>query len=301
MKNKQNNTAVRALEVLKLLNYEDITQEEIINHIFSTKKSEYELRSDSLYKYFNTFKLFGINVCKNKGKYSIDKATFLSDFTNKEIETINFIYSYAKKIYKEDNLKEFEFLLQNLLKHSNQALTITEIDTIKYLKNTNIKTNKENLEKFCKLCKDNQRISFDYFNKFLNKLQSFIVEPNEVILTPAGEILKAFNPEIAEIQNFNIEEITNLKQLPVMSKSMNIKNSVTFELKGRLALSYELKKGERIIKMDKNSIVVSNSEEDKQELLKRLLRYGISCEILYPKVFKTRFLNTLDKIRNIYE
>ena len=55
MKIKQSNTAVRALEVLKLLNYDDMTQEEIISHIFSAKKSNYELRADSLYKYFNTF------------------------------------------------------------------------------------------------------------------------------------------------------------------------------------------------------------------------------------------------------
>lgn len=301
MKSKQNNTAVRALEVLRLLSYEDITQEEIITHIFSAKKSEYELRTDSLYKYFNTFKLFGINICKNKGKYSLEKSVFLSKFTEKEIETMNFLYSYAKKIYKDENLKEFKLLLENVLKYTNQPITINEVDIIKYLKNSDIKTNKENLEKFCQLCKDNQRISFDYFNKFLNKLQSFTVEPNEVILTPAGEILKAFNPEIAEIQNFNIDEITNLKQFPVMSKSMNIKNSVTFKLKGRLALSYELKKGERVITMEQNSIVVSNSEEDKQELLKRLLRYGVSCEILYPKTFKTKFLNTLDKIKSIYE
>ena len=35
--------------------------------------------------------------------------------------------------------------------------------------------------------------------------------------------------------------------------------------------------------------------------MKRLLRYGVSCEILYPKVFKDRFLNLIDRIKAVYK
>lgn len=302
MKTKANDTAIRALEVLKLLSFEELTQDEIINHIFKTKKSDYELRTDSLYKYLNTFKLLGINISKSKNKYSISNIPFKTDFTEKELETIKFLYSYIQEVCSNDAKEQLKKLFDNLLKNTSTSNLLNEnIDTKSYLKRLEIKINKENVQKFCTLCKEKQRISFTYFNRALNTKQAFTVEPNEVIIMPTGEILKAFNPEIAEIQNFQIEDITDLKQLPIMAKTINIKNSVTFIIKGRLALAYELKNGERIIKSDEDYIVVSNSEEDKDELIKRLLRYGFSCEILYPKTLKARFVQILKNIKNLYD
>lgn len=301
MATKASETAVRALEVLKLLSFEEKTQDEIIKHIFQAKKSDYELRKDSLYKYLNTFKLFGINVIRNKGKYTLSNLPLNIDFTEKEIETIKFLYSYAQEICPADTANQFKLLLNKLLKSSNQEILLETVDIKNYLKKLKLSTNKENIEKFGMLCKEKQRISFLYRNSVLNETQKFVVEPIEVIATPMGEILKAFNPDIAEVQNFQIEDITELKQLPTMVKSMSVRNAVTFELKGRLALAYELKKGERVIKKEKSSLIVSNSEEDKEELMKRLLRYGVSCEILYPKVFKDRFLNLIDRIKAVYK
>lgn len=302
MTTKSNDTAIRALEVLKLLSYDELTQEEIIEHIFKSKKSDYELRTDSLYKYLNTFKILGINIVKNKNKYTLTNLPLKVKLTEKEVDTIKFLYAYTQEICPKDSALQFKILLQNLLKNSTYEDNLLEnIDIKTYLKNLKIKTNKENIQKFCSLCKEKQRISFTYYNRALNHNQMFTVEPNEVIITPTGEILKAFNPEIAEMQNFQIEDISDIKQLPIMVKSVNIKNSVTFLLKGRLALVYELKNGERIIKTDEDGIVISNSEEDKEELLKRLLRYGKSCKILYPKTFRTKFINTLNNIKKLYE
>lgn len=298
---KSNDTAIRALEVLKILSYNELTQEEIIDFIFKSKKSEYEMRKDSLYKYLNTFKIFGINVIKNKNKYTLESIPLKTNFSEKELNTINFLYTYAQEICPENSAKELKKLLENLLKNTNyKNLSLENIDTKNILKKIKIKTNKEKTQTFCLLCKEGQRISFDYFNRVLNQQQTFIVEPDEVIITPTGEILKAFNPEIAEMQNFQIEDISNVKQLPTKARTINVKNSVTFKLKGRLALAYELKNGERVIKMENDNIVISNSEEDKDELLRRLLRYGTACEILYPKSYRTKFLDTLKNIKELY-
>ena len=97
MKTKSNDTAVRALEVLKLLSCEEMTQEQIIEHIFKSKKSDYELRTDSLYKYLNTFKLFGLNVVKNNGKFVLEKAPLGISFSEKELNTMNFLYSFVRE------------------------------------------------------------------------------------------------------------------------------------------------------------------------------------------------------------
>lgn len=298
---KSNDTAVRALEALKLLCFSEYTQEEIIQLIFETKKSDYELRSDSLYKYLNTFRLLGINSIKYKGKYTVDNLPIKTKFTQKEIETIKFLYAYSQKVCPESAAQKIKTLLQNLLKSSiDEVEDLDKIDLDRYVKNIKLKIDKDELQKFYLLCKDNQRISFNYYNESLNKQQSFVVEPNDVFVTPNGGFLRAFNPEIAEIQNFQLEYISDVRQLPVMAKSVNVKNSVTFSLKGRLGLTYELKQGERVIRQEGDCLTISSTEEDKEELLKRLLRYGVSCEILYPKTFKTKFIDTLEKIKTFY-
>mgnify|MGYP003305863014 CR=1 FL=1 len=127
MKNnlKSNDTSIRALEVLKLLNCEPHTQDELINKIFQAKKSEYELRVDTLYKYINTFKLFGINFIKNKNKYEIDKAPILQKLSEREISSLQFLWTYANKIYTAETLQQIETLLKNLLKNFSNTLPIS--------------------------------------------------------------------------------------------------------------------------------------------------------------------------------
>ena len=278
-----------------------MTQEQIIEHIFKSKKSDYELRTDSLYKYLNTFKLFGLNVVKNNGKFVLEKAPLGISFSEKELNTMNFLYSFVREICHDEYVLEFEKLLKNLIKKSeNSDFKLELVDISHYLKKLKIKINKQNFQKFNSFCKDNQRLSFKCFNKVLNQFQTFIVEPIEVLCIPTGEVLRAYNVEIAEVQNFRISDIIDVVQLPLKVKAVQVKNSVTFALKGRLALTYELKKGERVIKSEKDYLVISNSEQDKNELLRRLLRYGVFCEILYPKTFRNKYVKTLKEIVELY-
>ena len=65
---------------------------------------------------------------------------------------------------------------------------------------------------------------------------------------------------------------------------------------GRLAKTYTLYEGERVIKIKEDSIVVSNNYEDKAELYKRLLRYGTLCKIISTQDDIERFKQMLNKM-----
>lgn len=301
---KTNETATRALEVLKLLANNEYSLKEIISLIFESKKSDYELRADSIYKYLNTFKLLGLEVSKNKNKYRLTSTLFLDELKPDEIGSLKLLKTYAEKLFTENGILELDKLLENLCKNfSNinlEELNQTKLDFLakKWLPQINIE--KETFEKYNQLCKEKQKLNFKYFNTDLNKVQTFTVEPEEMLITPSDCILKAYNPEIAETQKFYVAHISDLKQLPTYSKQVNVKNSVTFALKGRLASAYELKKGERITSMNPEYLVITNTEEDREDLLKRLLRYGYLCEILYPKSFRTKAIQLVKKIKNNY-
>ena len=81
---------------------------------------------------------------------------------------------------------------------------------------------------------------------------------------------------------------------------INSTGAVTFKLTGRLAHSYVLKEGDIVIQHETDSIIVSNSIEDKDLLLKRLIRYYDACEILYPTVMREKMLNLINEMENLY-
>ena len=80
-------------------------------------------------------------------------------------------------------------------------------------------------------------------------------------------------------------------------EKMQIGKETLFELYGKLAESYILKEGERVVSKDKGRIVIANGYEDKTILFKRLLRYDVLCKVIHPKKdvkdFKEMLLKTI--------
>ena len=75
---------------------------------------------------------------------------------------------------------------------------------------------------------------------------------------------------------------------------------MVFELHGRLMRAYKLKPSEKVINFNQNYITVSNSEDDKDILLRRLLKYGESCKIVSPKSLKAEMLElTNEMLKNL--
>ncbi len=52
-------------------------------------------------------------------------------------------------------------------------------------------------------------------------------------------------------------------------------------------------KERRCLKIDDNTIKVTTYLDDKNLLLRRLLRYGDSCEVIYPNTVKHKIAETI--------
>ena len=296
---KTNDTAVRALEMLKLLTSAPQTKDDIVKYWFENNLAE-DFNTDNLYKYFNTFKLFGINIQKTDGRYYIQQNFINTPLTETEETGLIFLIEYAKCIFDEPEFKIVKNITDKLSQNINDIELKTQKIKTKYAKILNASYDKEKYSFYRNLCRQNQRISIKYYNRQLNEIQQISLDPKHAIITPTGVILRCYNQN-AETQDIYTEDIKELKQLPVKSREVNIKNSVTFKITGRLALTYDLKPGEKIIESGEEYKVVTNCEEDKDSLTKRLLRYGTSCEIIYPKTMRQKTAKCLEKIKAIYE
>ena len=93
--------------------------------------------------------------------------------------------------------------------------------------------------------------------------------------------------------------ITDVKQKP-QKQVKGSPSSVLFKLKGRLAKSYMLKKGEMLLETGDDFIIISNKNEDRELLIRRLLRYYDKCEILYPKTCRERIVELINEMEAMY-
>ena len=87
---------------------------------------------------------------------------------------------------------------------------------------------------------------------------------------------------------FPLYKISDIKETLSAKSPVDFSLTTTFKITGRLKNAYAPREGE-IISEFKDHIIVSNKKEDKDELFKRLLKYGSFCEILYPKSDREKF------------
>ena len=113
-------------------------------------------------------------------------------------------------------------------------------------------------------------------------------------------VVLCYLPNFARNIKINIDSIIELNQLPKKSKGTTCLNSVVFELYGRLVSSYKLKPSEKVINFSNSCITVSNTAEDKDVLLRRLLKYGENCKIITPKSMQNELLElTNEMLKNL--
>ena len=164
-----------------------------------------------------------------------------------------------------------------------------------------LKLRDENITRFEKYCKDEQKLEIKYkTGAESSKTITCKINPLKIMYKKGNAVLIAYDCTENTYREFVLNFISDTKQLP-QKTSDSYTNSVTFKLKNRLAKSYVLKENEKILESKKDYIVVSNSKEDRDLLVRRLSRYFDNCEILYPKDFRKKMTDYLDSIEKVYE
>lgn len=300
---KTSDASVRVLETLKLLFKANVSIQDIVNHFEKTDPNNRIYTNEVILKYINTFKVFGFRFIKEKDKYLLLNTFNHFDFNEKELKLIYLIEKFSELIPEEKIKIEIHNFLTELEKQfSNNtrilAHNITKPPHINFQYDYN--KHSERIKEYEKYCLDKQKIKITYLNRNKNTI-SAMVEPNEIKYQGKDVYLSVYNPVSALIQDINFNSITKVEQLPLMSNPTNIYSSVTFELKDRLAKAYKLHESERVIQTKTNgNIVVLNNKEDRELLIKRLLRYGEYCEVLSPKDTREEMHKTIKEILNNY-
>ena len=103
------------------------------------------------------------------------------------------------------------------------------------------------------------------------------------------------------IRDIPLNKIVSIKKTARKILTGIIPHTVTFRLMKDLAKRYSARPNERILNIEADgSVIISNRSEDKEQLLKRLMRYDEKCEIISPKTLRDEFKTKIDKTLENY-
>lgn len=293
-------TSMRVLDLLKNLCKNPLDSEEIIQEIEETSEKIY--RKEIVTKYLNTLKLLGLKIKKINNKYTLENTLEKIDFSKEELSLIKFLEKYSKETNHESlhtNVCEtLQIIEKSFSKKTTDLLKDEKIKTYK-LKNYN-PIQDINLKAYEKYCREDLKIEIVYKDLSDNTEKKYKVTPLKIKYKKDNPLLVCYDCKENVYREFLIKNITKSIQTP-QKNTKDYPSSVTFKLKGKLAKNYVLKNEEKIIEQDKDYIIVSNTKEDRNILLRRLIRYYDKCEVLYPKEFRNSMIQKLQEIENLYK
>lgn len=298
MKSKIANAGYRVLELLKELVNHPLSLPELLRCIEETTDENF--RQELILKYINTLRLLDLNVIKVNKKYCLQDSVEKIHFDRNDLSLILFLKDYSKKIHHEtlkDNLIEVLQLIERSFSYKTKRLAASNKISAYHLKKT-LEIRDDNIEKFEKYCDDKQKIDIIYKDKTINEIY-YRLAPINVIYKKGKAVLVTYDAADNCYKEFFAENIISSKQSPQKQPS-NYSASVLFKLKNRLAKSYILKPGEIVLEYTDNYILISNKTEDKELLIKRLLRYYNECEIIYPEACRKRLVELVTQMEQLY-
>ncbi len=297
---KNHDTGLRILEVLKILLEKNLSKIELIEKLKENDSVENVYSQEAFLKYFNTFELSGLKLNRFQGKYSLNNALLKTNLSKKEQEMLILLINSITKLNnksEEEIIKNFFLKIDKYvdIDLNNELNNIANKETL--IQNSNIRNNI--IATLKNLIYEEQRVNITYKKKD-NTEETDTFELKEIIEKDNCMYVVCYSPSLGRNKRININYIKSLNQLPQKISGVCYMNSIVFEVYGRLASLYRLKQSERVIDFSNNHLTISNTEEDKDSLLLRLLKYGENCKIIRPKSLQEEFINlTNDILKNL--
>lgn len=292
MKNisKQHNSCVRVLEFFKLFFSGDVDIKDI-NKISNSSFKDIEAHETFL-KYIATLEFSGIDIKKIGKQYSLCSTFAPLNLSEKEIDTLSNIYIAFNSCCVEQERTNFETLIDNILKNldeNSKKLFLKQIKKKSLLNHDNLSKIAQNFQKYVDL---GQKLKITYHNEIET------VSPKSVEIIDKKIYFICYHLKKATNIKFLADDIENIEILPTKNPPLNITESIVFAVYNRLATNYRLREHEKIQDFSDNYKIIINCGEDRQELIRRLLKYGENCKILSPKHFQDEFLEELSAIQS---
>lgn len=294
---KQFDTGLRILEILKILLNGNLSKNNLINKLNMNSDIEQVYTFEAFIKYFNTVELMGLKLNREKNIYKLENALTYLNLNAKEKELYLKLLSNVKYLYDERLENAVKSLTYRTLKYFNNEISQSTVDGIFENRQTGSGAEKQRCitETINKFINDKLMVKIDYGRKN-GAITSITVEIRKAEQINGKMVLTCYSPEKRRNKKIFLDSVVSFSQLPDKVSEAKIMNTIVFEVYGRLAYLYKLKPSEKVINFSDSHLIISNSEEDKDSLLRRLLKYGENCKVIKPAEVREEFISLTGEI-----
>lgn len=280
---KMHNAGVRVLTLLKLLVESDISIKDIMQN---TRKNFDDIEApETILKYLATLEFSGFKIKKINKKYSLCNSPVSFNLNEKELNLLTVICNAFKNSCLESERNDFDDFFIRLNKIVKQDF---DYEFLQEKEETVLSQKAQTYQDYIDLA---QKLKIKYQGI------EYTVEAKSVEIENEKIYLNIYCFAKMSMMKFLTDEIENIEILPLKINNINITDSVVFEVYDRLIGNYKLRDCEKIQTFDEHKKVIVNSGEDKELLLKRLMKYGKNCKIISPKSFQTEFIEKIQRIK----
>lgn len=302
---KISNTCLRVFEVIKLLIQKPYTIEELITLLSEKEDNRNIYTQETIIKYITTLRVMGLNIAKEKRKFVLKKYPIDLNLNEKELKTLEKIENYIINEKQQSCCTEFKKLIGTLEKCFDNETTNrfnTNFSFLSVEKSVNNLNDIPLINKFEKICNDQQKLKIDYVDINTKNTDTYYLEPKCVKIINRQGFLQAYDTETNEIKLFLLRNIRNVTQRPQRARQMWYSNEIIYKFDAEFAKIYKLKAEEKLLSKESDgSIIIQNCEEDKETFLKRLLKYTTHCEIIRPEKYRKKMLALIENTIDIYK
>lgn len=295
---KSHDTGLRIIEVLKILLESDCNKQTIIEKLKSNGEISNAYTNEAYLKYFNTFEVLGLNIEKKNNEYCLKNALIGVDLTlNEEKLLIKLIKSISKL-----NNKNKEEILKKFISRLGKYVNLNLKDELKQIENKSysdtLKVNMVNTLK--QLLEDKSEVTITY-KKRNGKEETIDAAIKKIMEEKGNYYVMCYNPSMLRNKRICVSSVMSVKRRPRLASDVESKSSVIYEVYGRLSKSYKIKSWETLNDFGEGYLRITNTKEDFDTLLHRLLKYGENCKIVQPANVINEFLSLTDDILNNLE
>ncbi|OLA94451.1 MAG: hypothetical protein BHW64_03695 [Candidatus Melainabacteria bacterium LEY3_CP_29_8] len=302
---KISNTCLRVFEVIKLLIQKPYSIEELSNILSEKEDNRNVYTQETIIKYITTLRVMGLKVAKEKRKFVLKKFPLDLNLNEKELKTLEKIENYIINEKQQSCCTEFKKLISTLEKcFDNETIDRfnTNFSFLSVEKNVNNMNDIPLINKFEKICNDQQKLKIDYVDINTKNTDTYYLEPKCVKIIHRQGFLQAYDSDTNELKLFLLRNIRKVVQRPQRTRFMWYSNEVIYRLDSEFAKIYKLKTEEKLLSKESDgSIVIQNCEDDKESFLKRLLKYTTHCEIIRPEKYRKKMLSLIENTIDIYK
>jgi predicted DNA-binding transcriptional regulator YafY len=296
---KYNNSCVALFEFLKLLSSGSADHKSVIKLLNEHLDSELSSAHVTLHKYLNTLKIFGIQVKKDNNRFYLLNSPYKIDLTAEDLEAAAILRKYLNELPDSKDKAQAEQFFKDLeIRYNENTRKLSELTKPVETEGLSFCTAElsEQIKQCEKYCEDKYQLNITYINKKNAEEKLMFCSPVETICRKGKICLCVYKHSGSQIMEIPLSRIKSIDRLPVPAANNPLTTTVIFKIKGRLAKNYRLREWEILKEIEPDgSLVIKNTNEDFDILLRRLMRYGPCCVVSSPKILREMMKELIDE------